>query len=142
MSENDFDQAHMAFMEQRLRELKAGARAAFHDLDPSYGIPNLDPDEVTPEQMQRVTEIVSAQIRQWGNADLADRFQAAYAGAHRALSEQARFLRLSIERALTDDEHAQAEHAAAVADEECEHLECVQAEASVYLAGLDEKGGA
>jgi hypothetical protein len=58
------------------------------------------------------------QIRHWGNAALADRYQAAYANALRARKEQARLIALGLERRFTDVERAQVDAADVTADDE------------------------
>src|SRR5204862_4668971 len=130
---SDFDRAHMEFLRQRMTEVDAGCRQAMGEFGEAFGVESLTPEDVTPQLYERMIRAVVAQIRHWGNADLADRYQSAHEHAWRALKDQGRCLRVRQERDWTDVERVQADAAEVAADEATEHFERVQAEASAFF---------
>jgi hypothetical protein len=133
---SDFDRAQMEFRRQRAVELKSECAQSMRQLD----FEGVTAENFTIEQYEQWVQRLGAAIRQFGNTDLADGFQAAHARAWQAMKHLRQFMTLSFARDLTNLERAEADAAAVVDDDANEHLERVEAEVSAYLKGLGTGG--
>jgi hypothetical protein len=130
----DFDEAHLAYTQQRHEELTAEARENVAAFGESIGVPDLVLEDLQPEALLRIARKLAEAVRAEGHGDLADRFDRAYAEQIRALQEQSRWLMLRQERPLTAHEERQVVAADRAADEAGEHFERVQAAVMALFA--------
>jgi hypothetical protein len=123
-----------------MSDVRSEAEDAFKTLGVMLGVEGtLTPEDITPDIHERMVQKFVKLLRQRGNADLADRYQAAHMRTWQALKNHAHFVALGEGRELTNGERVQADAAEAAADAAAEEFERVVTETSAYLKELDEK---